>query len=72
MLDNAMNNVFINYFLDQGYRSYDSTMMVTQLSWVHYFNGRMRFDETEYSSGSQKKQIALWVKTMLQMTINQN
>ena len=25
--------------------------------------GRMRFDETECSSGSQKKQIALWVKT---------
>ena len=23
----------------------------------------MRFDETECSSGSQKKQIALWVKT---------
>ena len=27
------------------------------------FNGRMRFDETECSSGSSKKQIALWIKT---------
>ena len=27
------------------------------------FNGRMRFDETECSGGSSKKQIALWVKT---------
>ena len=26
-------------------------------------DGRMRFDETECSSGSSKKQIALWVKT---------
>ena len=26
-------------------------------------NGRMRFDETECSSGSSKNQIALWIKT---------
>lgn len=26
-------------------------------------NGRMRFDQTECSSGSNRSQIALWVKT---------
>ena len=63
---NAMNNVFINYFLDQGYKNpYDSTITVvyTARNGSNDTNGRMRFDETECSSGSQKKQIALWVKT---------
>ena len=63
---NAMNNVFINYFLDQGYKNpYDSTVTVvyTARNGSNDSNGRMRFDETECSSGSQKKQIALWVKT---------
>ena len=29
-------------------------------------DGRMRFDETECSSGSSKKQIALWIKTHIE------
>ena len=56
-------------FLDQGYKNpYDSTVTVVYTA----RNGSndlmehglvLRFDETECSSGSQKKQIALWVKT---------
>ena len=63
---NAMNDVFIKYFLDQGYKNpYDSTITVvyTARNGSMDTNGRMRFDETECSSGSQRKQIALWVKT---------
>ena len=63
---NAMNNVFIGYFLDQGYKNpYDNKVQVvyTARNGSNDTNGRMRFDETECSSGSSKKRIALWVKT---------
>jgi type IV pilus assembly protein PilA len=63
---NAMNNVFISYFLDQGYKnSYDNsvTAVYTARNGSNDTNGRMRFDETECSSDSSKKQIALWVTT---------
>ena len=63
---NAMNNVFISYFLDQGYKNpYDNsvTAVYTARNDSNDTEGRMRFDETECSSGSSKKQIALWVKT---------
>ena len=44
---------------------YDSsvTVVYTARNGSNDTNGRMRFDETECSSGSSKKQIALWVKT---------
>ena len=57
-----MNNVFINYFLDQGYKNpYDSTVTVvyTARNGSNDTNGRMRFDETECSSGSQKTNSTL-------------
>jgi len=63
---NAMNNVFIGYLLDQGHKnSYDNsvTVVYTARNGSNDTNGRMRFDETECSGGSSKKQIALWVKT---------
>ena len=63
---NSLNAVFIQYFLDQGYKNpYDSsvTVVYTARNGTNDTNGRMRFDETECSSGSSKKQIALWVKT---------
>ena len=61
-----MNNIFIGYLLDQGYKNpYDNsvTVVYTARSGSNDTNGRMRFDETECSGGSSKKQIALWVKT---------
>ena len=61
-----MNNVFINHFLDLGWENpYGDTAPVvyTGRNSSQDRDGRMRFDETECSSGSQKKQIALWVKT---------
>ena len=63
---NAMNNVFIGYLLDQGYKNpYGGTDPVVYIgrNSSQDFDGRMRFDETECSSGSSKKQISLWVKT---------
>ena len=63
---NAINNVFIGYLLDQGYKNpYDNsvTVVYTARNGSNDTNGRMRFDETECSGGSSKKQIALWVKT---------
>ena len=63
---NALNNVFIGYFLDQGYKNpYDNsvTAVYTARNDSNDTEGRMRFDETECSSGSSKNQIALWVKT---------
>ena len=63
---NAMNNVFIGYLLDQGYKNaYDNsvTAVHTARNGKNDTDGRMRFDETECSGGSSKKQIALWVKT---------
>ena len=63
---NAMNNVFIGYLLDQGYKNaYDNSVTVvhTARNGKNDTDGRMRFDETECSGGSSKKQIDLWVKT---------
>ena len=63
---NSLNAIFIQYFLDQGYKNpYDNsvTVVYTARNGSNDTNGRMRFDETECSSGSSKKQIALWVKT---------
>ena len=63
---NSLNDIFINYFLDDGWRNrYGGTepVVYTGRNSTKDTNGRMRFDETECSSGSQKKQIALWVKT---------
>jgi type IV pilus assembly protein PilA len=63
---NAMNNVFIDYLLDQGYKNaYDNSVTAVHAArnGKNDTDGRMRFDETECSGGSSKKQIALWVKT---------
>ena len=63
---NALNEVFINYFLDQGWKNpygSDEDVVYTARNGSKDTDGRMRFDETECSSGSSKKQIALWVKT---------
>ena len=60
---NAMNNVFIDYFLDHGYKNaYDNsvTAVHTARNGKNDTDGRMRFDETECSGGSSKKQIALF------------
>ena len=62
---NAMNNVFIGYFLDQGFKNpyNDSvTAVYTARNGSNDTEGRMRFDETD-SECSPKKQIALWVTT---------
>ena len=62
---NSMNEVFINYFLDQGWKNPyggDEDVVYTARNGSKDLN-RMRFDETECSSGSSEKQIALWVKT---------
>jgi len=66
---NSLNNIFINYFLDEGMKnSYtrESDVVYTGKNGSKDTNGRIRFDETECSSGSKKKQIALWVKTHLE------
>ena len=63
---NSLNNVFIRHFLDEGWTNpYGEThpVVYTGRNSSQDRNGRMRFDETECSSGSSKKQIALWVKT---------
>tara|TARA_B100001093_G_scaffold488626_1_gene526019 strand:+ start:126 stop:623 length:498 start_codon:yes stop_codon:yes gene_type:complete len=63
---NTINDVFINYFLDQGWKNPygdDENVVYTGKNGSKDTDGRMRFDETECSSGSAKKQIALWVKT---------
>ena len=63
---NSLNNIFIRHFLDEGWKNpYGDTSPVvyTGRNSSQDRNGRMRFDETECSSGSPKKQIALWVKT---------
>ena len=63
---NSINNIFINHFLDLGWKNpYGETdpVVYTARNGTNDRDGRMRFDETECSSGSSKKQIALWVKT---------
>ena len=61
-----LNNVLIGHFLDLGWKNpYGETdpVVYTARNGTNDRDGRMRFDETECSSGSSKKQIALWVKT---------
>ena len=63
---NSLNDVFINHFLDQGWKNpygEEKPVVYTGRNSSQDRNGRLRFDETECSSGSSKKQIALWVKT---------
>ena len=63
---NELNDIFINHFLDQGWKNpYGSSDPVVYAgrNGSKDTEGRMRFDETECSGGSSKKQIALWVKT---------
>ena len=63
---NDLNNIFIDYFLDQGWKNPygdKNPVVYTGRNGSKDFNGRMRFDETECSSDSSKKQIALWIKT---------
>ena len=63
---NDLNNIFIDYFLDQGWKNPygdKNPVVYAGRNGSKDFNGRMRFDETECSSGSSKKQISLWVKT---------
>ena len=63
---NELNDIFIKHFLDQGWKNpYGASdpVVYTGRNGSKDTEGRMRFDETECSSGSSKKQIALWVKT---------
>jgi type IV pilus assembly protein PilA len=63
---NTINGIFINHFLDLGWKNpYGETdpVVYTARNGTNDRDGRMRFDETECSSGSSKKQIALWIKT---------
>ena len=66
---NSLNNIFITYFLEEGIKNpytRKSDAVYTGTNGSNDTNGRMRFDETECSSGSKKKQIALWVKTHIE------
>ena len=61
-----MNDIFIKHFLDIGWKNpygESDPVVYTARNGSADRDGRMRFDETECSSGSAKKQIALWVKT---------
>ena len=63
---NNLNDVFINHFLDLGWKNpYGGTKNVVYAgkNGSQDTEGRMRFDETVCSSGSSSKQISLWVKT---------
>jgi len=63
---NSMNDVFINYFLDQGYKNpYNNPgpVVYTARNGANDTDGRLRFDETDCPGNSSIKQIALWVKT---------
>ena len=63
---NELNDVFINYFLDKGWKNPygdEKPVVYTARNGKDDTEGRLRFDETECSSGSSKKQIALWVTT---------
>ena len=63
---NSLNQILINHFLDLGWKNpYGETdpVVYTARNGANDRDGRMRFDETECSSGSSKKQIALWIKT---------
>ena len=62
---NNMADAFMNYFLSAGfgnpYNENDPAIIRTG-SGGDTINGRLRLDETECSSGSSKKKIALWYK----------
>ena len=63
---NNLNQILINHFLDLGWKNpygESDPVVYTGRNSSKDRDGRMRFDETECSSGSSKKQIALWVKT---------
>ena len=63
---NNLNQTLINHFLDLGWKNpygESDPVVYTGRNSSKDRDGRMRFDETECSSGSSKKQIALWVKT---------
>jgi len=63
---NSMNAVFIQYFLDQGYKNpYDNSIVpvYTARNGTNDTDGRMRFDETDCPGDPSRKRIALWVKT---------
>ena len=63
---NSINEIFINHFLDLGWKNPyggDENVVYTARNGTNDTDGRMRFDETECTSGSGQKQIALWVKT---------
>ena len=57
---NYLNAVFMQYFLDQGFKNpYDNsvTVVYTARNGSNDTNGRLRFNETECASGSSKKTI---------------
>ena len=61
-----MNDILISHFLDLGWTNpYGETdpVVYTGTNSSQDRNGRLRFDQTECSSGSSRSQIALWVKT---------
>ena len=63
---NELNDILIGHFLDLGWTNpYGGTdpVVYTGTNGSQDTNGRMRFDQTECSSGSNGSQIALWVKT---------
>ena len=63
---NAMLDVFMNYFLDQGFKNaYNNSdpFAVRTGGGGDRVLGRLRLDETECTSGSSKKKIALRGKT---------
>ena len=63
---NSINEIFINHFLDLGWKNPyggDENVVYTARNGTNDTDGRMRFDETECASDSSQKQIALWVKT---------
>ena len=68
---NQLNDIFIKHFLDIDWKNpYGETdpVVYTAKNGSADRDGRMRFDETECSSGSSKKQISLWVKTHKEYT----
>ena len=63
---NAMLDVFMNYFLDQGFKNaYNNSDPFINRTGGGADNvlGRLRLDETECTSGSSKKKITLRART---------
>ena len=61
-----MNQIFINYFLDEGIRNpYNDPdpVVYTAKNGANDRDGRIRFDETECPGNTSKRRIALWLKT---------